>query len=249
MIELWFITPAFRRFELTALCLEQRRRLCDELGDHGIKASCVVVADDANAGTAARMGFHVARIANQHLGRKFAAGHLVALKRGATHTMPLGSDSWMHASAITQLPLRDDACAGTKRLATLRPDGRERLDSLIEYAAGFGVATAYPRAAIEAGGHYPCAPYIQRGCDSSTWSRTARAAGMAIELVEGDPLEYTDFKSYDVQTTDYRRLRHLARAMDVTAGDAAIDDLRRLYDGDLVDRLRELYDGRPPWEG
>lgn len=245
MVELWFVTPAFRRFELTALCLEQRRRLCDALGDHGIAANCVVVADDENLELARSSGFDALEMPNHWLGAKFAAGHVHALKSGASHVMPMGSDSWLHHELILSLPFHDDACTGSTRLATVRADGRERLDVEVSYAAGFGVATLYPRAAM-VGEQYPCAPHIKRGCDSSTWNRTARSKGMGIDFAFAHKLEYTDFKSYDVQTTDYRALRARHKHEAVT-GDRAIDDLCEVYDDDLVDKLREIYSGRPAW--
>lgn len=245
MIELWFVTPAYRRFELSELCLDQRRRLCEELAPHGIAATCVVVADDENLEIARAYGFEAVQRPNKWLGMKFAAGHHAALAGGATHVMPIGSDSWMHSELLLQMPFHDDACTGSTRLATLRADGLERLDLELAYAAGFGVATLYPRAAM-LGERYPCAPYISRGCDTSTWNRTARERGLEIDFAFAHELEYTDFKSYDIQTTSYDVLK-ARHAHEAVVGDAAIDGLRIAYDVDLVDRLRAIYSGRPAW--
>ena len=53
---LYFITPAFRRYELTAVCLEQHQRVIDELAKSGIEAHQVVVADDENLDIARSRG-------------------------------------------------------------------------------------------------------------------------------------------------------------------------------------------------
>lgn len=248
MHELWFITPAFRRFELTALCLDQRRLACDELANHGIAANCVVIADDENLELARERGFHTVEKPNKWLGLKFSVGHIYALRQGATHVMPIGSDSWMAPELITKMAFAKDALGGTRRLSSLRADGRERLDLVIEYGIGFGVASLYPREAI-AHERYPVAPNINRGCDTSLYNRTARSLGFPTEIVEHHALEYTDFKSYDVQTTNWTKLRdrHFSTAERVSHGDAAIDELEELYPADLVARLRELYAGRPAW--
>lgn len=246
LADLWFITPAFRRPELTELCLRQRRRLCDELGAYGYEATCVVVADDENLDVARGLGFETVEHDNRHLGAKFSAGYRAALAGGATHMLPIGSDSWMHHELLLEMPFADDEVAVTRRLSTIRPDGRERLDLTIKYEAGFGAATLYPRAAIEHAAGYPCNPTLMRGCDTSTWNRTARELGMGSEPVFFHQYEYTDFKSYDVQTTDYRRLKAVHEHV-ATQGDEAIDGLRVLYDGDLVDDLRAIYAGRPAW--
>jgi hypothetical protein len=248
--ELWFITPAFRRFELTALCLDQRRALCDELAAAGVNANCVVVADDENLELARERGFATVEKRNNFLGLKFSTGYLYALRQGATHLMPIGSDSWMAPGLVLEMPFRDDALAGTSHLSTLRADGRERLDMTIDYGIGFGVASLYPRAAM-VGVTHPCAPNISRGCDTSTFNRTARDKGMAVEdMVFHHALEYTDFKSYDHQTTSYAKLRDRhAKDSPRAVGDDAIGGLRELYDGGLVDRLAALYAGREQWTG
>jgi hypothetical protein len=246
VIELWFVTPAYQRFELSELCFRQRRRMIDALATHGVDAHCVVVADDENVELARAAGFDVVEHNNKWLGAKFSAGYNHALAAGATHLLPIGSDSWMAPGLVACMPFYERACTGTAFLSTLRADGRERLDLTIDYGTiGFGVATLYPRAAF-AGERFPCAPNIRRGCDTSTWNRTARAKGMALDKMRWHHLEYTDFKSYENQTTDYRRLK-ARHECDVTGGDAAIDDLRDLYDDDLVDRLRKIYSSRPAW--
>jgi hypothetical protein len=240
-----FITPAHRRFELTELCLRQRRRLIDDLATAGVEATCVVVCDDANAGVAEHFGFRVVRMGNHFLGAKFAAGYKCALDLGATHLMPIGTDSWMMPELLLATGFPDDECVGTRFLSTIRPDGQQRLDMRIEYPPGFGVATLYPRAAM-LGEEYPCSPKIHRGCDTSTWNRTARKRRLPIRFIEHGQLEYMDFKSYEVQTTSYKALV-MRWAPTVVDGPQAIGDLRECYDDDLVDDLELLYAGRPAW--
>lgn len=52
-----FVTPAWKRYELTRLCLWQRRLACDSLFEAGIYATSVVIADDDNLDIAREFGF------------------------------------------------------------------------------------------------------------------------------------------------------------------------------------------------
>jgi hypothetical protein len=245
-----FITPAHGRLELTRLCLEQRRRVCLELEAWEMEATCVVIACDENLDTAHALGFDTIEMDNTWLGARFGAGHKRAVDDGATHTMAIGSDSWIDPRVLALVPFADDRCAGTRKLTTVRPDGRERIELTIAdragYAAGMGVATIYPRAAM-LGNDYPTAPNISRGCDMSTWNRTARKLGMGLDFVEFSATEYTDFKSYDEQTTNYDVLMRRWPPDRITHGDEAIESLRPAYDDDLVDWLASVYADRPAW--
>ena len=58
-MSLWFVTPAWKREELTAVCLDQRLDVIRYLGTHGLEARCVVVAGPA-ARAPRRYGFRAA---------------------------------------------------------------------------------------------------------------------------------------------------------------------------------------------
>jgi hypothetical protein len=76
---LWFVVPAHGRAELARICLTQLRRTCDALEREGIRATAVVVADDANLTTARRLGFGTIKRDNSFLSAKFNDGIQAAL--------------------------------------------------------------------------------------------------------------------------------------------------------------------------
>jgi len=243
---LYFVTPAFQRYELTDVCLRQRRELCDWIADSlKFEARCVVIADDDNVGIAHDHGHEVAIAGNESLGLRFSLGYLHALEHGATHVLPIGSDSWMAPGIVAELAAasgRPGEIVGTRRLASLRPDGLERYDMTIFYPHGPGVATMYPRESMS-GKRWPCPIDLKRGCDGATWRKCG--GGYRLVTVEHDPLEYTDFKSPDVQTTDYGRLiARWSEGARVDRGSLAIGRLEDAYPGHLVARLREIYGSR-----
>lgn len=51
------ITPAFRRYALSEICLRQHREAIDALDNMGIDAQQVVIADDENLDIAKELGF------------------------------------------------------------------------------------------------------------------------------------------------------------------------------------------------
>src|ERR1035437_1174260 len=101
---LWFVTPAWGRFEIVAVCLEQRARVIAELAADGIEAHQVVIADDENLDIARALGADVVESPNV-VARKFNDGMEYAGKHGADWIVPIGSDSWI---ATDYLRGRDD---------------------------------------------------------------------------------------------------------------------------------------------
>jgi hypothetical protein len=103
-VSLYFVTPAWKRYELTAVCLEQRQRVMDYLASYGIDARCVVVADDENLDIARSLGFDTVEQNNEWLGRKFNDGIEYAVTHGAEWIVPIGSDSWIDPAYFLPLP-------------------------------------------------------------------------------------------------------------------------------------------------
>lgn len=202
------------------------------------EAHAVVVADDANLNLAHAHGLGVVEFPNDRgLGAKFNAGYARVKELGCTHAMAIGSDSWLHPSAIADAEFGDRHVVSLVGLSSFRPDGMERLDMTIRYAAGFGVGMVYPTAALT---DEPCDPRIPKGCDSSTWRRCGNGKlGVKFETLV--PLSYLNFTSYDVQVTKYSALRiHRSRAVAVH-GERVFEDLRGMYDDDLVDAIERVY--------
>jgi hypothetical protein len=103
---LWFATPAWGRYELSAVCFDQRQHVIDTLAKNGIEAHCVVVADDENLDLARERGFAVVERDNEYLGRKFNDGIEYAGRHGATWIVPIGSDSWIDPAYFLPIPGR-----------------------------------------------------------------------------------------------------------------------------------------------
>ena len=104
MTSLYFVTPAWQRYELTAICLEQRKRVIAQLAHNGIDAHCVVIADDSNLDIANGLGFDIVEQNNDQLGRKFNDGIEYAARQGAEWIVPIGSDSWVDPWYFIPLP-------------------------------------------------------------------------------------------------------------------------------------------------
>ena len=139
MRTLFFIVPAAGRVDLARVCLRQLRRTCDELADHGIIASAVVIADDENLGTARDLGFGTVERDNVWLGRKFNDGYELAASAGIDYVVPLGSDDWIDAAAIGTGDLREDTIRCFRLTTFVREDGGASAPLRIPYDGGVGV--------------------------------------------------------------------------------------------------------------
>jgi hypothetical protein len=234
-INVWFVTPAYQRFALADVCFDQRARMLSALP---FEAHAVVVADDENLSSAAKYGLDTVERDNKYVGAKFNAGYQYAVKNGATHVMPVGSDSFLHPSVFEGANWGHRAI-GIIGLSSFGPFGDERVDLGIKYPAGFGVGMVYPTKGMP---HEPCSATAQYGCDNSTWNRCGRGK-LSVDFTEHSYYTYCNFHSDDVQITDYaslskgfNRIKHHEKDLD-----RVLAPLRGLYDGDLVDRLQALY--------
>lgn len=102
-MNLWLVSPAWRRPAVTRLALAQRRHLCDELSLRGVTANCVVIAHDENLEIAEEFGFHAIEMANDYLGRKVNAGFDYADHHEADVIAFCGSDQWLHIDLFDHL--------------------------------------------------------------------------------------------------------------------------------------------------
>jgi hypothetical protein len=112
-MSVWFVTPAFQRYELTAVCLEQRQLVIEDLARRGIEAHCVVIADDENLDTARALSMDTIEQNNEWLGRRFNDGIQHAALHGAKWIVPIGSDSFVDPAYLFPLPV------GVMRTSTL----------------------------------------------------------------------------------------------------------------------------------
>lgn len=163
---LWFVTPAFGRYELSAVCFDQRVEVIRALEAAGVAARCVVVADDENLDLARERGFDTVERDNEYLGRRFNDGMEYACRNGASRIVPIGSDSWVDPAYFLPLMPRQDRRTRTSRMyAVVTAD---RLGELLvgdEKGAGPYV---FNRIALRASHYRPARDDISRGVDRST---------------------------------------------------------------------------------
>jgi hypothetical protein len=187
MSVLYFITPAWQRFELTRVCLEQRRRAIAFLAERGVEAQCVVIADDQNADTAEELGFEVLRRRNYALGRRFNDGFQHAARNGAEWIVPIGSDSFIDPAYLFPLP-GEHVLRSSILYALAEP---ERLGRL-QVRNGVGVGPyMVPRDHLPPSLR-PAEDYRRRGIDNSTLRGLRR--GWMVEMVDLHPWQYVGFR-------------------------------------------------------
>jgi hypothetical protein len=225
---IWFVTPAWQRFELTRVVLEQRRRICDFLAVRKVEARCVVVANDANADIAEELGFDVLRRKNYALGRRFNDGIEYAARHGAQWIVPIGSDSFLDPAYLFPLPA--EGVMRTSRLYALAEPGR--LGRLrVKGASGVGpymIPRSHLRPSLR-----PANEWKKRGVDSSTLR--GLKTGLRRELVDLHPWQYVGFRSYP-QMNSYDKL--FAR-LGVGEEPEVAERLSEYYPADLVRRALE----------
>jgi hypothetical protein len=184
---IYFITPAWQRFELTRVCLEQRRRAIDFLAERGVEARCVVIADDQNADAAVELGFEVVRRRNYALGRRFNDGFQHAAQNGAQWIVPIGSDSFIDPAYLFPLP-QSHVMRSSSMYALAEP---ERLGRL-RVSHGVGVGPYMIPADHLPPSQRPAEDYRKRGIDGST-IRGLRG-GWVQERVDLHPWQYVGFR-------------------------------------------------------
>jgi hypothetical protein len=226
---LYFVTPAWQRYELTAICLEQRRLVIEDLARHGVEARQVVIADDENLDIARSLGFETVEQNNHWLGRKFNDGEEWAGKHGADWIVPIGSDSWVDPAYF--LPLPSPRRTRTSRMyAPVRPD---RLATLRVGKVGAG-PHMFHRSLMLRSGFRPAPDEIMRNTDHLTIRGLDRP--QLWEWRDLHPLQYIGFR-VPPYITQYQRL---VERWGVSEDPRPFDALRSVYPTELVDRVERL---------
>lgn len=225
----YFVTPAFQRFELTSICLEQRELVIDELARHGVEARQVVIADDENLDIARSFGFETIERDNEWLGRRFNDGEEHAGRNGADWIVPIGSDSWVDPAYF--LPLPHPRLTRTSRMYTpVRPD---RLATLRVGKMGAG-PHMFHRSLMLRSGFRPAPDKIARNTDSLTIRGLDRPPRW--EWRDTHPYQYVGFRVRPF-ITQYDRL---VDRWGVSEDQHPFETLRRYYPAGLVDRVEKL---------
>jgi len=206
MTRLMFVVPAFRRFDLTAICLRQLRRTCDALGDNGVRASAVIVADDENLATAEELGFATVERENDATSAKFNDGIQLACDPAynplpADYVVPCGSDDWVDWRLFTDLPPAG-VMAAFQRMAFVREDGLELTVRHLNNEGGCGIRI-YPRDVMAKVGYRPADEDRKRACDTSILTNLKIAGAVRVVHRDLDPLQIVDWKSPEDQLNPY----------------------------------------------
>lgn len=242
MTSLWFVTPAWQRFEMTAICLEQRNRAIAELARRGIEAHQVVIADDDNLDVARGLGAAVIECPNFDdsgtaiLGRRWNLGMQYAAAEGAEWIVQIGSDSWIDPAFFLPLPDTRRTLTSTAYCA-VQPGRMAQLKvspQRIMHAAGPYV---FHRSLLAPSRFAPCAE-TSNMTDTSTVLGIQKSTGRPIRWLPRTvhPFQYVGFRVEPMMTSYFAlRRRWLVHE---------IDDpwpvLGSHYPQDLVERARLL---------
>src|SRR3989304_3721610 len=234
---IWFITPAWYRFELSRICFAERRWACDELAKCGIDAQVVVIADDYNTELAEEFGFHIIHRKNDYLGAKFNDGYEYAAMQGATHVSAIGSDSWIHPNLVRALwPPKPHVVRYSRLLSVVHTSGAERLDLDVTYEGGGQIVFLVSLLAHTR--FRPMSETLAKACDGATF--TALNAGprrLYWQTIEAMPFHLINFRSV-YQITNYADLKE-KWAIDVTS--KPFNALDNLSPANLVADIRNFY--------
>lgn len=215
------MVPAHGRHSLAAICLRQLRRTCDGLGEHGIEATAVVIADRENLRELRRrlgsrlLGFGTITRDNHVLSQRYNDGIQLACdprynRRPAEYVVPCGSDDWVDYRLLLELPPRH-AIYCFKHLSFVREDGCEIAPSFVGYDGGCGIRI-YPRRLLAKLGYRPADEDRARGCDTSILTNLKRADRyLEVVHLESDPRQIVDWKSPEQQINAYEQLARWRR--------------------------------------
>ena len=232
-MSVWFVTPAWQRYAVSALCFEQRRWVIDRLAESGIEANCVVVADDENLDLARSFGFVTVERDNEWLGRRFNDGIEYAARQGAEWIVPIGSDSWIAPAYLDPLP--DPELTRTATRYALA--SRIALAELLVGGNGVGPYMIHRKRLPRS--KRPADDHLSRGIDGST---LAGLKGLEWEVRDVHPLQYVALRSNDPQLNPYK---HLVRRFGVREHRGGRwERLAKVYPPDLVERTRLLLTSR-----
>jgi hypothetical protein len=235
---LWFITPAWGRYEIVSVCLEQRRRAIEELAKGGIEAHQVVIADDDNLDIARAVGADVVECPNFEdghpiLGRKWNLGMQHAAKKGADWFVQIGSDSWVDPAFFMPLvapryTLTSPAyCAvTTQMMAQLSVSPRD-----LQHSAGPYV---FHRSLLTGSNFAPCEERSVM-TDTSTVQGIEKTARIRWLLRTRHPFQYVGFRVEPLMTS-YRALAQRWLVHEIEPWGR----LKQFYPWDLVEAARKV---------
>lgn len=242
MTTLAFVTPAYRRYDMTEVCLEQHKDVAERLAERGIDAFSVVIADDENLNIAHGLGMATLKRPNV-LGEKWNDGIVYAcVEGGADFICPLGSDLWVHPDVFKIVPdLRDDLVATSQWMSFVSEDGLRYKELEMRVNSGPG-PRIYSRQRMAKTNYRPAGENLMKGLDTSIQNNVQRAAPFKWRCTNEDwlgHLRFINWKSNEVQINHYNN-----RSFDpvtVREMDTPWEEIRDLYPRPLVVKMEGLY--------
>jgi glycosyltransferase involved in cell wall biosynthesis len=239
-----FVIPAFGRLDVSAFAFAGIRWTLDELGDKGVDAAAVVVADDGNLELAAEHGLEPLERPNSPLGAKWNDGYEHALRGGADFVIACGSDDWVHPDLImAHLAAHDQHVPWpihcSRRSVVIAPSGREAVAITVGYHGGDGVRMI-PRRTLEPLAFRPTIDQRERAIDGGM-SMKFMQAGVKVEWTYTDlhPFQIVDFKSA-ANLTDYSLFPTCEHAPELI--DEPLAQLAEHYPSHLVELASAFHD-------
>lgn len=238
MPTLLFITPVWKRYELTEICLKSRRWCCDELAQYGIDATSVVIGDDDNLDIARGLDFEVVERDNEFLSRKFNDGYEFAVLAGFDYVYPVGSDSILTPDQFVN-NIGSEYPIASEYYSMIHSSGSERIDVKITVPGGIG-PLIIPVDMLRNCSR-PIQEDLRRGCDNAA-RQTILTQCSEMSVRHKHQWEHVAFQSGVTQITDYERIRRVyqAEVFDVDYGlFSAID---ALYPEDIMQNIHDYYE-------
>jgi len=227
-VKAWIVSPAWQRFAVTELVLQEWNWLRHELAPRGWEVHAVLVADDDNLDLARAHGFDGLEHPNDTMGKKWNAGFSYAASEGADVFVYAGSDDWLHPSAFDEVP---DGIVAFRSL-----DFVDLESGVLQHATLNDQLGTLPwlisRSALAGSNFQPMPPTTQRGSERAL----AFGLGYATPLKIRDCSVCVDFKTRD-SVSPYAGVRN-------STGDGverlAWPELAERFPAHLVERARLL---------
>jgi hypothetical protein len=241
-----FIVPVHRRLRLAQICLAQLRRTCDDLAEHEIMATAIIVSDRRSLEVLdpIRLGFATIDRDNAFTSRRFNDGIQFATDprfndHPFDYVVPCGSDDWVDYRLFLE-PLPDrDTIQGFHWMSFVREDGREICSTYLDYEGGAGIRII-PRELVRELGYRPADEDRRRGCDTSIIVNLRRILRqqMKVAHMQTHPYWIVDWKTPGQQLNTYQNVTRLRRSQ--VTGDP-FSELADIYPADALDEMRGHY--------
>ena len=235
---IYFVTPAWRRPEVTEVILAQR-----QLELSGLDLRTVVIADDENLDLGKRYGCDVIDHANDYLGRKVNLGLHHALESGCDFAAVVDSDSMVHRDLLEAHDWDPQTIHTSNNYADVAIDGLRLHYYNVRHTFGLG-PIFWPRRVLEELDGKLADDNLQRGLSSSMWQHVLDAFPECLRWTFRNvhSLQYVGLKS----KIGITRQANIARLWPVRTGSERksskpLQALRDHYSEEVVERVATLY--------